>query len=382
VQIAVGLILFTGAGLMIRSLANLLAVDPGFNASGVSVIALELPRASYGSPQAQSGFYSRVLEHSQQLPGVESVAAAFPLPLGSPVVFPFRIDGPTALLPGRGLAAFYRTVSTDFHRTMGIRLVRGRLFTADDRPASTPVIIINESMASRFFPGENPIGRRITVVDRNADDAETMREIVGIVSDVRQVSLDRPPQGEMNVPFTQAPSLWMAVVARGPADLGRRVAAEIRAIDPAIPVTRVEMLDARVTRSAAPRRFAAVLLTGFGAIAVLLTMIGVTGLTAQAITERTREIGVRVALGARPSQVVHLMVGGTMWLAVAGIAIGLTAGVWLTRLLTTLLFGVPPLDAPTFAGAAAALLLLVAGSAYLPARRALGLDPLVALRAE
>jgi hypothetical protein len=193
---------------MIRSLLRVLDENPGFDPADVLSVSLALPDVAYPTGGERAGYYGQLLERIGPLPGVESVAVAFPLPLGSPVVFPFRVEGRPASTARLG--AFYRTVSLHYFRTLRIPLRRGRLFADTDREGTAPVVIVNETMAARTWPGEDPIGRRVTVVDRNDGDRETVREVVGIVGDVRHRGLDAPAEPEMYVPFRQAPSLWMA----------------------------------------------------------------------------------------------------------------------------------------------------------------------------
>jgi putative ABC transport system permease protein len=378
VQVAVGLVLLTGAGLMTRSLVNLLTIETGFDPRALVAMGVELPRARYPTPEAQAHYYDDVLERARLRSGVDSVAAAFPLPFGSPVVFPFSIDGQPE--DGRVLGAFHRTVSPGYFKTMRIPLVRGRLFTDADGRDNTPVVLINQQMASRFWPGGDAIGRRITVIDRNDRDIRTTRTIVGIVGDVRQVSLDRPPGPEILVPYRQAPSPWMALIARGGPDAGKRLGQAIRDTDPYLPMPRIELFEDRLSRSAASRKFVAGILNVFAAMAVVLTMIGVIGMTSQAVTQRTREIGIRMALGARRADVLRLVGSGTLRVVLVGVVAGLVGAAALTGTLSALLFGVAPIDAAVFSAAAAGLVIVAMAGVYASSRRALGIDPLIALR--
>ncbi len=381
-EVALAIVLLTGAGLMTKSLLHLTSVDPGFRTTGVYVADLLLSLENYGTGERRMRFFDRVLDELRRVPGVRSASVAFSAPFGSRVAFPIEIEGrPPSETP---TSAYYRSVGAEYFSDLDIPLLRGRLFSDQDRPAGAPVVIVNHTLAERYWPGEDPIGKRFTVVDRNDSDRRTRREVVGVVRDVRHRGLDLPSGPEMYVPYRQAPSPWMSVfitVDRG-ADVAQALGAAVQAVDANLPVGAVEPLEDRVLRSVAPQRFMSILLSGFALVALALTTLGIAGVTAYAITQRTQEIGIRVALGAVRKDILTMLLGGTLRLALAGTAIGIVGAVGLTGLLSTMLFDVSALDVPTFVLAAIALPVLALIATLLPSRRALRIDPMKALRSE
>jgi putative ABC transport system permease protein len=383
-EVALAFVLLTGAGLLLRSLSLLLDVQPGFRPELILTISMDLAAPQYPQREQQRAFFERALEKVQELPGVRSASAVFPLPLSSPVAFPISIEGRPAAA-GERQGAYFRAISPGYFLTMGIPLVRGRAFSPADRSGSAPVVIVNQTMAQRFWPGGNPIGNRITIVDPVHQNESTTREVVGVVGDVRHAGLDAPAGPEMYVPAAQAPFLWMSLVVRttgDPALLANSVAAEVRALDPNIPVGKIQTMDQILTRWSAPRRFQTILLTSFAALALLLTAVGIWGVVSYSAAQRTHEMGIRMALGARPGDVLGLILGEGGRLVVAGVALGAAAAAGLTRLMQSLLFEVTPRDPATFLIVACVVGVAALGACSVPARRAMRVDPIEALRCE
>jgi putative ABC transport system permease protein len=400
-EVALAIVLLAGAGLMIRSFVQLARVDPGFEASGVGAIELSLPPARYGEPHQQRAAFEQLLARLEGLEGVHSAATTTGLPLGPCCShFPIAIEGRTAPPGGREPHAVFTSVSGAYFETMRIPLRRGRFFGPSDARVSMPVIryfdeqpypprfgeaqaspvaIVNETMAERFWPGEDPVGRRFRIL------SSPWVTIVGVVGDVRQVALDLPLMPQMYLPMTQEPRGAMAVVMRtagDPIDVAPAVREQIRALDPHLPPGELQRMVDVVGRTAGGRRFNAVLLGAFGALAFALSIVGLYGVISYGVAQRTHEIGIRTALGARPGDVLRLVLGRSIRLTALGIAVGVAGALAMTRLLSELLFEVSPTDPAAFAGA---VLLLAAASivaTWLPARKALALDPLEALRVQ
>lgn len=378
-EVAAGIVLLAGAGLFTQSLSRLMAVNPGIDASDVLVVPIELPLNDYPDDAGRNRFYSAALEGIADIPGVTSVATAFPVPLGGTVAFPFTIDGRVS---DRPTGAYYRSVSAGYFTTLRVPVRRGRVFNDDDRANSPQVAIINESMASQYFGDADPLGQRITIVDRNAGDRRTSREIVGVVGDVRHQGLDRPSGPEMYVPGSQAPSQWMSLAVRSArgSELVAAIAATVHGIDPALPVQGAYVLEERIARAASPRIFSARLLSAFAVAAVLLALIGIAATSAYIVAQRTPEIAVRMAVGATSTTVLAMILSGTFRVAVAGAVMGLLASAGLSGAIRGMLFEINPLDPLTLALVTAAMIALALLAGLGPARRAAAIDPVVSLR--
>jgi putative ABC transport system permease protein len=383
-EVALALVLTTGAGLLLRSFSHLLAVEPGFRPARLLAVPIDLARERYPRREQQRVFVARLLERARQLPGASGAAVVFPLPLASRVAFPLEIVGrPPA--PGERPGAFFRAVSPGYFATMGIPVVAGRDFSGRDRNGAAPVAVVNRTLARRYWPGRSPLGERLTITDVVHDHQRIVAEIVGVVGDVRHAGLDAPPGPEMYLPFDQCPFLWMHLVvhtAIPPSALAGAVAGQVRAIDPETPVGAVATLDEMLARSLAPRRFQSLLLGAFALLAVALTAVGIWGVASYSVAQRRREMGIRLALGARPGDLLWLVLSEGGRLGLAGAAVGVAGALGLTRLLRGLLFGVSPTDPVTFAAGVALVLALTLAASWLPARRAMDVDPVVALRQE
>src|SRR6266511_1325469 len=385
VEVALSLVLLAGAGLLLRSFGGLMAVNPGFDPRNALTQYVGLPEYRYAERAQQAAFYEQLLERVQQLPGVEAAGAIFPLVLTDRVSNRFTIEGRAPTSPNERLNAYFRSVSSDYFRAMGIRLIEGRSFSRNDGAQATPVVIINETMARRFWPNESPLGKRITINVRFHSGQDVPREIVGVVADVRHMGLDAPAGPEMYTSHLQVSWPWMSLVARtkvDPASMAPAVTAELRALDKSVPAPAVRTLEDMLSDSLSARRFNLLLLGGFAALALVLAGLGIYSVMAYAVTQRRREIGIRLALGAKASDVMKLMVGHGMALGLIGAGLGLAGAFVLTRLMRSLLYGASPTDPRTFVAAPVLLLSVALLACYLPARRAARIDPLLAIRHE
>lgn len=379
-EVALTLVLLVSAGLLANSFLRLQRVDPGFDTS-VTLVPMPLPQGKYPDGKSQAAFYERLLEGLKTRGEIEWAAVAFPNPLeGQNAHGAFNIEGrvhATGEEPRANIAA----ISPDYLRTMGIPLITGRHFTERDRaPAPTP-IIVNATLARRDWPGESPLGKRV----RFDDTQDEWFTVVGVAGDSRNNGLDTDPQPVMYLPYHAFPLPFMSLVVRSPGGTGAvasAVRAEVHKLDPEMPVEPGRPLREIVSESVAEPRFRTTLLGAFAITALALAAIGVYGLISYSVAQRTREIGIRVALGARPGQVVSAIVREGMTLAIIGVAIGLAGALAATRVVEAFLFGIEATDPLTFAAVAALLLAVAFVASYVPSRRALRVDPLVALRSE
>jgi putative ABC transport system permease protein len=385
-EVALALLLLAGAGVMLRSFIRLMSVDPGLDPQNVLTMAIGLPQSKYQPPQ-RAAFFQQLLERLRALPGVRSVGAVYP-PLGfGEAGAGFSIEGRPPAAPGEPRLAAPRWVSPDYFKAMRIQLLKGRVFTEADGPGTLPVVIINEAMARQYWPNEDPIGRRLSSTDDNTwRDKPLWREIVGVVKDVRYTALDTEARAQMYTPFTQFPPISdRTLVARtdgDPLSLVAAVRGEVQAIDKYQPIAHIQTMEELVTRSVSQRRFNMLLMAIFAGVALLLAAVGIYGVMSYSVEQRRHEIGLRMALGARTADVLRLVVGHGMRLVGLGVAIGLAAASAMTRLISSLLFGVRATDPVTF-GVIALLMTVVALLAcWIPARRATKVDPMVALRHE
>jgi putative ABC transport system permease protein len=395
-EVAVALVLLVAAGLMTRSLLHLRQVDPGFSPTGVLSVQVTLARSVYGTPARQSQFYADALERLGRLPGVTGAAASEYLPFsGIDPRTGFYIEGRPAPERGDQQQVNYRSVSSDYFEVMGIGLASGRGFTIDDRAAGLRVAVINEAMARMYWPDENPVGRRVALdfetlrffrdrpPERDIDAG--MREIVGVVKDIRSSSLQAQPVPEMYTPSNQRPVTDMTLVVRtggDPLALAAPVRDLIRSIDPTQPVGHIETVSNLVASSIAQPRANSALLTAFAVVALLLAMIGVFGLLAYDVAQRTPELGIRLALGGQPRDLQALVLRSGMMLVGAGLLIGTPGAIVAGTLLSGVLFEVSPSDPVTFIGSAAVLAGVAIIACAVPARRATRIDPMTALRTE
>ncbi len=382
-QTAIAVVLLTGALLLLESFRRLRSVDPGFSAEDVTTFHLSLPEPEYDVAR-QRRFYDELLASIRRRPGVRSAAAIFPVPFGtSRIGISFTIEG-RPVAKADEPAAEYRQVSPGYFETLRIPILSGRDFTDRDGPDAPPVVIVNAAFARTFFRGESAVGRRIHPgVAR--DGQSVVREIVGVVGDVRALALDAEAAPEFYVPAAQLTISDMTVVARtegSPAALQAEARALVTAIDTNVPVYRVRTLDDAIRQSIQQPRFNALLLGLFGGVALLLTGVGLYGVLGYVVAMRTREIVIRMALGARRADILGMIVCRGLGLSLSGVVVGVAAALGVTRLFRSLLFDVAPTDPLAFAGAALALSLVAFAATAVPAWRATRLDPMQALRAE
>jgi putative ABC transport system permease protein len=382
VEIALALVLLVGAGLLVRSFARLMDVDAGFDTERTITMRVSLPQSRYGQPPQRIQFFDRLFERIDRLPGVQSSGAVSFLPLtGLGSATSYAVVGEATPPAGQEPVADVRVIANDYFKAMGIPLVRGRLFDSGQPADAQNRVIVNEALARRHWPNADPIGKRIKVnwTDQRED------EIIGVVGDVRHAGLETEARSMTYWPQLREAnsSMTLAVRTAGePASVVSAIRGIVREQDPDLALADIKTMDEVVSRSVAQRRLLATLLGIFAAAALVLAAVGIYGVIAYSVTQRTQEIGIRLALGAQRSDVLRLVVGQAAALALAGILIGAAGAALLTRLMTDLLFGVKPFDPLTFGAVAALLGSIALLASYLPGRRATRVDPVVALRAE
>jgi len=386
-ECALALMLLIGAGLLLNSFLRLISQNPGYDPKGVLTLQISLPRARYAQPELQTAFYSRLLEGVRGIPGVSSAGLANLMPMSrANMQMRFDIVGrPAPADPSETPQAGVRLVSPGFARAMAIPLLQGRDFTDDDRQNSESVVIVNQAFQRRYFSNETPIGARLDLMQPS--------RVIGIVGDVRPQGLDSEPKPEVYLCYLQngqmllmggpVASPTLVVRAGGdPLSLVPVIRSQVKALDPQLPLFNIMTLEQRVSDSVAQPRFFALLLTIFGVLALVLAMVGIYGLLSYHVAQCTREIGIRMALGAGRGQIFRLVLGQGAVLSGIGIAVGI-GGAWATsRFLATMLFGVQPVDAATYAGISALMAGIALAAVYIPARRATAIDPIIALRQE
>jgi putative ABC transport system permease protein len=381
-EVALALVLLAGAGLLYRTVNNLLYVDPGLRAEGVLTMRMTLSPQRYPDAEQRRIFVSNLLEQMNALPGVTSAGTIGWLPLGgskSRTMFDREDMPPPA--PGEEPAADIRIVSGDYFRAMGMPLIRGRLFDASDRADAPTRFVINEELARKYFPGEDPIGKRIGYDWA----ARVSGEVIGVVGSVREMTLDAEPSTAIYHPYAQDPWNFVTVVLRTTGDpnaLAPSALAAVRAVDPTLPVGAVRPFEVVIGDTIARQRLSMLLLAGFAGVSLLLVVIGMYGVIAYWVSQRTREIGVRMALGAQRSDVLRMVVGKGLVLTLLGVVFGLAGALALSPLLGTMLYGVAPTDPGSLAAGCLILGATALVASYLPARRATRVDPLAALRVE
>jgi predicted permease len=379
-EIAVTLVLLAGAGLLIKSLWMIGRIDPGFNPKGVLAARMSLPGSEYPNGLTRSAVFRRVIERIAAIPGVEEVGGVNDLPFsGSRTSSSFDIQGMTPRSPQEVPEADYRTVSPGYFKAMGIPLLKGREFTQDDQQGTPDVAIINEALARKYWPGGSPLGQHLNLGDK-------LWEIAGVVGDVKLLDLTAKDRPEIYVPYLQAgspPWMFFAVLSHAdPASLIASVRKAAQDVVPDEPLYGVGAMQDRVEASTASRRLSALLLGIFAALALVLAAVGIYGVIAYAVEQSTHEIGIRMALGAQRGDILRMVVGEGLKLALVGVAIGIAGALALTRSLSSLLYGVKPTDPLTFGGVSLILTGVALLACYIPARRATKVDPMLALRYE
>ena len=380
-EVALALMLLAGAGVLIRSFAQLVGERPGFDTHGALVADLALPSSRYADGASRQGFYDGLLPRLRALPGVQLAAATSTPPLSW---------GPNGAMvaedrPGDTGQAHYRVVSADYFRALGLVLVDGRTFTASDDSTAPHVALVNETFARQTWPGGNAIGKRFRFLGMDQHN-ETWLTVIGVARDAKQIALDAPPVPEVYVSYRQRSERAgaMSIVVRAavpPQSLAAAIRAAVREQGSDVPVTMATM-EERVARSVADRRFVMLVLTSFGVVALVLAAVGIYGVLSYSVTRRTKEIGVRVALGARASTVLGMVVGDSMRPVVWGTLLGIGGALAVSRVLRGLVYGVGVTDPVAFAAATAALMVVAIVASWIPARRASRVDPIIALRGE
>jgi putative ABC transport system permease protein len=376
-EVALAFVLLISTGLLIRSFARLTEVNPGIDPHGVLTMDILLPDGKYSGGRG-TVFYQQTLERVRALPGVEAAAVTNSVPLsGSHASTDFGIEGrpaPTQQTFNAGV----RIISSDFFRTFRIPLVKGRVLAESDGANALPVVVVNESFARIYFTNEDPLGKRIKY-------KSVSRLIVGIVGDIKHSALDEEVKPEFYLTVAQLPPTSMSMVvrtSRDPMQMLASVREQVWAVDKDIPVTNIETMERLMAKSVAPRQFNLLLLGLFALAGLVLAAVGLYGVLSYTVTQRTREIGVRMALGAHRGDVLRLVIGEGMKLALIGASLGLGGALALTRLLKTLLFGVSATDPLTFIVIAAVLIIVALLACWIPARRATKVDPMISLRSE
>jgi putative ABC transport system permease protein len=382
-EVGLALVLLIGAGLMLRTVSRLTEQDPGFDARDLLTVRFILAGNAY-NVEKRRAFYAECMEKVGGLPGVESAALTLSLPIegsnwNSVFIVADKPVPPRSELP----SSAFIPVSANYFETLGIRLLRGRAFTEADNSNPSQVIVINQTLADRLWPGEDPVGKRLK--QGWPEDELPWREVIGVVADVKLEGIDRETPLQTYLPITQEPSRSVAVVARtssNPLAIAAIVEQTIRSIDNDLPVFNTRSMDQLMGNAIGQQRLLMVLLAGFALLALTLAAVGIYGVMSYTVTQRTHEIGIRMAMGARPRDVLLMIVGQGMMLTVAGATIGLAAALGLTRLMSSMLFGVSATDPATFAVLTLILAVVAFFACYLPARRATRVDPLIALRYE
>jgi putative ABC transport system permease protein len=383
-EVALSLVLLISAGLMIKSFLKLQSVSPGFDGDNILTMQLSLPRARYSNSNQTASFYQQLLGKVEALPGVQSAAISISLPPNNLEVSDnFSIeDHPTPAGESDPVAPVI-FISPKYFDTLGVPLLRGRFFADADKDGAPPVVIINQALAAQYFGEQDPVGRRFK--QGTASGGNPWMEIVGVVGNVKYTGLDAKEEPAYYEPHLQNPIRFMHLVVRGASDpmaLLPAIRAEVWSLDKDLPVARVRTMSQLLSESVAQPRFRTLLLGIFSGVALLLAAVGIYGVMSYSVTQRTHEIGVRMALGANPADIVGMVVGQGLKLALAGAALGLAGAYAATRLLSSLLFGVSATDTVTFAGISALLTAVAVLASYIPARRATKVDPMTALRYE
>ncbi len=383
-DVALSLVLLIGAGLLIKGFARLQSVSPGFLSQGLLTMQISLPGFKYREPNQVNAFYDQLVQQIEALPGVESAAAVSILPLsGSVSAGSFDIEG-RPVLPGHEEPhSDLRAATPEYFQTMKIPLLKGRYFGEQDNREGRPVAIIDETLAQHYFSDEEPLGKRVEF--QTVQGKQVWREIVGVVGHVKHKGLDIEFKDQLYYPHAQVSYSNMFVVVRAakdPMSLASAVRGAVRAVDKDQPAFKVLTMDQMLSDSLAQRRLSVTLLGVFAVVAMVLAAVGLYGVISYSVTQRTNEIGIRIALGAPRRDIFKMVVGQGMVLTLVGIGLGVGGALALTRVMSSLLFGVTPTDPVTFAIIPLILTAVALAACFVPARRATRVDPMVALRYE
>jgi len=382
-ELSLAAVLLIGAGLLVRSYLRLLAVNPGFRTEQLLTFRLSLPAAKYSDDVRIAAFYERALQRIRAVPGVVDVGAASDPPFLAANYLSFRVQGRAPLPPGANQDAQTSVATPDYFKVMGVPLVRGRLFSERDSRQATLAAVISESMARRYWPNEDPVGRRIAI--DGSDNHPNWREIIGVVADTRSESLGELPYPQLYLPYAQLPQRSMTVMVRTagkPLSVLPDIRAALYSVDQEQPLHAVSTMEEILSASIAQQRLSMLLLFVFALLALVLAGVGVYGVMSHIVGQRTQEIGIRMALGARPLDVLRMIMGQGMTLAAIGILAGALAAVGLARLIAGMLYGIEATDPATFVSVVAVLAAASFLACYVPARRATRVDAAIALRCE
>ncbi len=380
-EVAMSLVLLVGAALLLRSFERLIHVDPGFRPEQVLAFRVALPNNAYPQDHHKIAFFSRLMERLETLPGVSGAGMIQSVPMRGDYVLSFTIEGRPHVGPNQEPSANHRVISPDYFKAMGIPLLRGRSFTLEDREKSPMVAIVDQKFVDRYFPDQDPMGKGLDI----GNGTDGFYKIVGVVGSVLHDSLDGKPSPTMYIPYAQDAfsSMWVVVRAKGePTQLSAAARQAVRDIDSTLPAFAMTPLADVVSESIAQRRFSMLLIGVFGAIALVLAAVGLYGVVSYSVSQRTQEIGLRMAIGADRRDVLRLIVGGGMKLAVIGVVIGVAGALALSKVIATMLFELTPMDLVSYSGTVMVLLAVAMVACYVPARRAMRVDPIIALRAE
>jgi putative ABC transport system permease protein len=382
-EVALSLMLLVGAGLLVNSFWRLLHTNAGFDPKGVLALDIPLSRDTYKKPEQQAAAFQQLIERVKTVPGVRDVSVVSNVPLTDmDIELSFQVEGRTPYKPGEEAVADYTVAGGDYFRTMNIALLRGRVLNDSDTATSPSVLVVSNAFVKTYFPNEDPIGKRIIFDGPN----KTPREIVGIVDDVRRNGLDQEVQPEMYASYIQRPERRLNLVIRsaGPdaSELTPTVRAAVKAFDAKQIIWRTQTIEQLLSTSVAPRKFNMMLLGIFAGVALVLAAVGLYGVMSYSVSWRTQEIGIRMALGAKRTDVLRMVVRQGMMMTLIGLGFGLIGVIALSRVMVGLLYGVSPTDPLTFTGVSIVLLLVALLACLIPARRATRVDPIVALRTE
>ena len=382
-QVALTLVLLIAAGLLTASLVRLQRVDSGYRETGVSIASLAIPQTRYPTPEMQAQLYTRLLEKLHERPDIRQASVVFPAPLkGDNASGSFYVDGrPTPAGTDRPFA-YLAAASAAYFETLGIPVLEGRTFNAGESAKGPGVAIVSAALARRYWPGDPSVGKRVKFDD---DPQAPWITVIGVTADVRHLGLSAPPPPVMYLPYQQftLPFTTVAMRSTQPPDVvAQALRSSLALVDPELAVDTTAPLDAVLRESMAEPQFRTAVFGSLGLVALVLAMVGLYGLISYSVGQQTREIGIRIALGAAPARIMWRVVGRALTLAVNGVAIGLVTAFFVTRVLARFLFGIDTTDAGTFAVMSALMLLVAIGASYVPARRALRVDPITALRAE
>lgn len=389
-ELALAFVLLIGAGLLIRSFWEMQKVAPGFDPRNVLTMGMWLPYANrpdtgkYLRPDQRLAFYEQVLHRVEAVPSVQSAALVSAIPLsGEKMDRVFTVEGQEAQSPGDVAQADAQVITPNYFQTLGATLLRGRYFLEQDDAKSPRVAIVNETLARRFWPGENPLGKRLKFGPQHSPAPWIV--IIGVVSDIKSTGLDLATPDEIYLSYLQIPLQYAYLVVKTPstvAGLGDVLQNEVRRVDSDQPVYNISSLEEIMLTAASRRRFSMLLVAIFAAAALVLAAIGIYGVVSYTVSHRSHEIGIRMAMGAQPRQVINLILGQAITLVIIGLAVGLGAALVLTRFLAGFLFGIKPADPVTFVAISAVLMAVALMASYIPARRAAKVDPAIALRYE